>query len=206
MQTPRFGSWYAIFGLLPFWASLVVLIVGGTGGSSAYWVAAPWMVVIAVPYCAITLAMVAVTHGVYVATGGDSARKLKFAAGCFVLLSAVVLAGIAMVWNHHEAEKAELKALQEAGRVLVERHPLVTSTAPAGFRVSISTWQSRYGAPVRFIYFVDSPGLPGFKVIVDVSRSSTEPQLELACMIAVRDYQNLPAGTDPCQSSSAIAP
>lgn len=48
-------------GLLPLWASIVVLIAGSfVSGSRDYWNVAPWIVVIAIPACAVTLGLVEV--------------------------------------------------------------------------------------------------------------------------------------------------
>lgn len=48
-----------LLGLLPLWASLAIVAAGGVAPSSAgYWQGAPWLIVIAVPACALTLALV----------------------------------------------------------------------------------------------------------------------------------------------------
>lgn len=98
MKALRLIAWFLIFGLLPFWASLVIVILG-SNGRAEYWAAAPWLVVIAIPFCVITLITAGVTYAVYVATDGSSWRKLKYAGGCWILLSALVLAGGAVFWN-----------------------------------------------------------------------------------------------------------
>ena len=48
-----------LFGLLPLWASIIVMIAGSlVSGSPDYWNVAPWIVIFAIPACAITLVMV----------------------------------------------------------------------------------------------------------------------------------------------------
>lgn len=48
-------------GLLPLWASIIVLIAGSyVSGSPDYWTVAPWIVVLAIPACAVTLGLVEV--------------------------------------------------------------------------------------------------------------------------------------------------
>lgn len=50
-----------LFGLLPFWASIILLFAGSfVSGSAEYWNVAPWIVVLAIPACAVTLGMVEV--------------------------------------------------------------------------------------------------------------------------------------------------
>ena len=49
------------FGLLPLWVSIIWLIVGSfVSRSSEYWNVAPWIVLIAIPACVVTLGMVEV--------------------------------------------------------------------------------------------------------------------------------------------------
>ncbi|MDN5780790.1 MAG: hypothetical protein L0H23_01995 [Luteimonas sp.] len=48
-----------LFGLLPFWIALTVLLVGGaTTRSPEYWNAAPWLLVAAVPVSLVSLLLV----------------------------------------------------------------------------------------------------------------------------------------------------
>jgi hypothetical protein len=50
-----------LFGLFPLWASIIVLVAGSFASSSPdYWSVAPWIVVIAIPACVVTLGMVEV--------------------------------------------------------------------------------------------------------------------------------------------------
>jgi hypothetical protein len=51
-------------GLLPLWISIIVLIAGSyVSGSRDYWTVAPWIVVLAIPACAVTLGLVEVAGG-----------------------------------------------------------------------------------------------------------------------------------------------
>lgn len=48
-----------VFGLLPFWIALTLMLLGGaTSRSADYWNAAPWLLVIAVPASIVTLLVV----------------------------------------------------------------------------------------------------------------------------------------------------
>ena len=48
-----------VFGLLPFWIALTVLLVGGaTTNSPEYWNAAPWLLVAAIPLSLFSLVLV----------------------------------------------------------------------------------------------------------------------------------------------------
>jgi len=48
-----------LFGLLPFWVALMLMLVGGAMSKSAeYWNVAPWLLVIAIPASIVTLLLV----------------------------------------------------------------------------------------------------------------------------------------------------
>ena len=98
MKALRLIAWFLIVGLLPFWASIVIVILGNNGRSD-YWAAAPWLVLLSIPFCAITLIVAGVTYAVYVATDGGWSRKIKSAAGCFAALSALAIVGVAVFWH-----------------------------------------------------------------------------------------------------------
>lgn len=50
-----------IFGLLPLWIAMTVLLIGGaTTRSAEYWNAAPWLLVAAIPASLVTLLLVEV--------------------------------------------------------------------------------------------------------------------------------------------------
>ena len=50
-----------LLGLFPLWASIIALVVGSfVSDSRDYWTVAPWMVLIAIPACAVTLGLVEV--------------------------------------------------------------------------------------------------------------------------------------------------
>ena len=94
-------TWFVIFGLLPFWITLVVVIWGAIGQTPEnFWGAAPFYVLIAIPYSGITMGIAAVTDIVYERTTGDAWRKLKHAGAWFALLLLLLLAVIANLWHH----------------------------------------------------------------------------------------------------------
>jgi hypothetical protein len=51
-----------LIGLSPLWVAIIVLIAGSyVSPSPEYWTVAPWIVVVAIPACAVTLALLEVT-------------------------------------------------------------------------------------------------------------------------------------------------
>ncbi len=197
--------WYLIFGLLPFWGLLALVIAGSMNRSADYWFAAPWLIFLAIPLCAVTLVMARVTHAVYAKTEGGKEPKLKRSALTFIAMSAVVLGGIAF----HALKEARVKADQEAGRVLVERSALVARAAPAGFRVVLNSSRfDRSGEPMSFYYHVSAMGSSpaSLMAIVDVAGDRAGARLQLKCVIPTDAYHSLESGIDPCLSERAIVP
>jgi hypothetical protein len=174
------------------WVAVAIVIVGSLSSSSEYWTAAPWVLVVAIPFCAVTLGIAAVTFVVHRATG-----KVRYAGACLALLVAGSLASAGIFWRRHSAAEAALEADQQAGQALVE------STVPTGFSVSLSrTKMDAEGVPVRFVYYAYSLERPadGVMAIVDVSQAGT-PRLRLACVVPEAAYQQLPSGEEPCRAA-----
>src|SRR5688572_7525497 len=95
----RFPLWILGAGLLPLWASIAVMLVGSIGRSnSEYWAAAPWLVIAATPFCAVSMAIAVITHAVYRATEGGQNRKLARAAAASAFMLAIVAAGAGILW------------------------------------------------------------------------------------------------------------
>src|SRR5688500_3977159 len=92
---------YLGFGLLPFWSSIVYVYLGspGSGRSEAYWVVAPWVIILTAPYSAITLAMAGVVTLADKAFGGGPPHKSRYAFACFVFFLAIVLVAMVYVWS-----------------------------------------------------------------------------------------------------------
>lgn len=204
MKNMRVTAWYAIFGLLPLWASLVLVIAGSFGRSSDYWLAAPWLILLAIPLCAITLVMAGAAHAAYVRTPGGTAPKIRRSVLWLAGLSGLVLLGIAVHWR----KEVRLKADQEAGRVLVERSALMTRAAPGGFGVFLHVTRfTRSGVADRFDYHVSASGSgKSHMAIVETTRGEGDAGLRLACVIPTDDYHHLESGNDPCRSSHAVVP
>jgi hypothetical protein len=172
------------------WVALVAVVAGSFRGAPDYWTAAPWILIGAVPVCALTLATAAVTYGVHSATG-----KLRYAAACFALLVTAVAITVAVRFNRYTAEQVDLEADQQAGRALV------AETSPAGFEVSLSSSRlDADGEPVRFVYYVSSLEHPNGGVMAIVNVSPAEPRLRIACVLPEAAYEAVLVGDDPCRA------
>lgn len=203
------AMWYLAFGLLPVWIALALMLLGGMRRSADYWAAAPWLLVLALPMCAVTLAMAGVTHAVHARATGSASRKLLRAGSVLAAIAAIVLALAALLWLRHVRGEAGVDRMREQGQALVRRSALVAGLAPPGFEVSpTSTAYDRRNRLAGFVYYVHSgyDRASALVAIVDVSRDR-DPPLRLRCVIGGHDYDRLDAGPDPCASPHAtVAP
>lgn len=120
MRALRLALLFGGFGLLPLWASVIFVYAGSLQSrSSEYWNVAPWLIVMAIPFCVITLVIAGVTYAVYVSNKGSASQKLTRAAGAFALLWVVVLAGAGFIWNRHRANQADIAAEKAAAKQFV---------------------------------------------------------------------------------------
>ena len=194
------------FGLLPLWASAAYVYLESLRTTQAeYGAAAPWLIIAAIPFCSITLAMAGITCAVFWATGGARSRKLTRAVACFFILSLLVLAGAGIFWKQRTTREANIEAEKAAGRIYVERSREVAGAIPGRIRAGLSESRvARDGLAVRYIYYVypehDLASASAVMAVVDVSRSSGVASFRIACVVSKADYKrrSVPGG-DPCQ-------
>ena len=201
MNVLRLVLWFGFVGLLPFWVSLVYVIVVMTTSTSDGRADAPWLVILSVPFCVVSLAIAAVAYTIYQATNGNSFRKLIYAASCFVLLYATLLGG-AGSYRHLKKDKEDKE--EAAGRKFIATNPVVLSAVPPGFEVSL---RSSSSARLSFTYFVRSPREPEKSALafVTATRHSGVLNFQLLCVLNQRAYHERQAGSDPCKAPEAIA-
>jgi hypothetical protein len=203
MKVLRAVAWFLGFGLLPFWGSLIYL-GRGANRPEDYLVPALVAALTSATYCAMTLATAGATYAVYLVTGGSVPRKLKYAGTCFAFLAATILLIVGVQWNRSETARADIKAEQEAGRVLVENSDLVARAAPPRFQVGLVSSQfDSNELPVRFTYSViwlEKP-IGSLIAIVDISRGAGSPEYALKCVVPQGVYSARDSGTDPCESA-----
>jgi hypothetical protein len=194
------------FGLLPLWASVAYVYLQSLRTTQAeYWAAAPWLIIAALPFCSITLAMAGITYLVFWVTGGARSRRLTRAIACFFMLSLLVVAGAGIFWKRHATREANIEAEKAAGRIYVEKSREVAGAIPGRIRAGLSESRvARDGLAVRYIYYVypehDLVSASAVMAVVDVSRSSGVASFRIACVVSRADYKrrSVPGG-DPCQ-------
>ncbi|MES3020620.1 MAG: hypothetical protein V4857_03440 [Pseudomonadota bacterium] len=190
--------WFGGIGLLPLWVALVLMMVKSIGQPSNYWLTAPFMVVMALPFCLISMALAALPVLVYKSTSGDPNKKMTRAVVCTLLFIALLLAGAGFLWKQKLGNKADWETDVATAQLLVESSPVVQAAAP--FRVTLYNSSTDGDRSMEFL--VSSEGSPRtLMAFVDVDRESGRPEYRLRCVIPESQTKNLAAGSDPCASA-----
>jgi hypothetical protein len=182
------------YGLLPLWAAIVVVYVGGrVSQSSEYWNVAPWLIVVSVPACAVTVLIAVITLSVHARVSGDKARRFRWAASSFLALNVVVGLIVGALWLRHESLQRELEIEKGLALEFVKKHDDVIRKAGARSSISLSSYtNSGDGLPVRYEFSIDA-GDPGQSdpdsryefAIVGVSGPRGNREFSLECITHV---------------------
>jgi hypothetical protein len=129
----------AVFGLLPFWISLAVLLAGVLkyGHSGEYAAAAGWYPLLGALYSGYTLVVAILTVLVHGGARGDAARKRRLAT--ITLCAGTVVSLALMGWPYYRAAENDKYNEQQEARVLnfVRNSDLVHNMMPEPFEVSM---------------------------------------------------------------------
>ena len=190
---------FGVFGLVPLWIAIAVVLVGGQDAPKDYWLVAPWLLIFAVPACGVTLTIAAITIAVHSGASGDAVRKRKYALGTFAALLALTLAGVGAYWYR----EATVETQQIAGRALVESSEVVRSALAPPLRVSLdSTVYDRRRNLKRLTYHVRSladASAADLAVAIVVPDRSAPDGLRFACVLTSEQFRALGPRSDPCQ-------
>jgi hypothetical protein len=182
------------FGLLPFWVASIFVWRGSIGAPADYWNVAPWLIVISLPACAITLGIAIVTVIVYGRTAGEPRDKFRAAAKRFGVLASIcaLLAGLWYLTLMKRQEHNE--DLRERAIALVRSHPAVVQEFGPEFTAGIASMTAGSDErPKRFEVRVNSDAKRRY-AIVDVSGN----ELRFACLTSI-DPGHRSSGKHPCE-------
>lgn len=120
-----------VFGFLPLWVAIVVLVLGGWGRpeTDAYWTVAPWMVVAAVPLSGITLLIAFATMAVFNRASGDGPRKLRSALASLLGFVALAAVGAGLIWLNYQRNERRSRSETAAALEFVKTNPEVIRAA-----------------------------------------------------------------------------
>jgi hypothetical protein len=177
------------FGLLPLWLAMIYVLVGSIGSGSAYFAAAGWYVVFALPACLITVMIAGITIATHAVV--HEAHRRNAAVGVFLVLCAVAGVGADRLWMRYEAQQRELQDEFGVARALVRKSDAVHQAVGASFNVDHgSKFVGGPGArPLWYAFKVS--GSQTRYVVVSVSRAAGKPVLAVTC-VAHRE----PSATD----------
>jgi hypothetical protein len=188
------------FGLLPLWVALAVLMAGSYSTPSAdYWNVAPWLLLAAVPACAITMAIAVASRVAFERTAGSRSYKLRVATLWFTSAIVLVCLVASGVWWKHQLEKQDHAHSRELALRLVEQNDAVIRVAGGRPTVSVSEVTSTHGTITRYDLSVD--GERRIYAVVKVAQVDGAPSLSLACITAKSPGQR-EAFKDVCQTDA----
>lgn len=168
------------FGLLPFYAAVIVLFAA-SDGSSQYWSVAPWMVIASVPACAVTFLIAGLAGTVHDHTAGSGRRKTAFAA---LTVAAGIAAIAAVVGNYYWTQRESgLRARDEAlATTFTWHHPGVLAVVGGTWAKGELSGTSPGRHPEIYRIFVRGEKKSAY-AIVRIDRSAQpKPRFELLCM------------------------
>jgi hypothetical protein len=193
----------AVFGLLPFWISLAVLLAGVAehGHSGEYAAAAGWYPLMGAFLSGYTLVVAILTVLVHDAVRGDAARKRRIAT---ITLSAGTVVSLALMgWPYFRAAQNDKYNEQQEARVLefVRSSDIVRRTMPEPFDVAMDGGSlGRDGRQWRFEVRIQPIAGPSANprpiyAIVDVLNQG--PLIRCFTRQSARDRES----SNPCQGS-----
>jgi hypothetical protein len=193
----------AVFGLLPFWISLAMLLAGVVehGPSGEYAAAAGWYPLLGAGLSVYTLAVAILTVIVHEAVRGDAARKRRIAT---ITLSAGTVASLLLMgWPYYRAAQNEKYNEQQEERVLnfVRSSEVVRNMMSEPFDVSADGGSlGRDGRQWRFGVRIQPIAEPSAKqrpiyAIVDVLNQG--PQIRCFTRQSDRERES----SNPCRES-----
>jgi len=181
------------FGLLPLWAAAAAVYYGGRGLSAAsdYWNTAPWLIILAVPVSAVTLAITGVTVAVHRSTAGAPARKWRFSIPTFFALVGAIAAVVGAWWNYRQELQDEWQLAVE----FVRSDRAVTEMVGDEPRAQLAWTRRENSSPTA--YAVAVSGTTTVYAVVEVSRTWLgNPEFTLACV--TREEIASTSSADPC--------
>jgi hypothetical protein len=197
---------YLGFGLLPFWSSILYVYLGseGLGRPEEYWVVAPWVIIMAAPFSAITLAMAGIITLVDKDFGGGPTPRSRYAIACFVFFLAIVLVAMEDVWSSNPPKVMTEDQATRAAEWFVEKNSEIARLATGPVR-AYSRGNEHIERGYRFVIDVGpaAGGETKFRAIVETSRFFGQERLRLRCLIPAREYAEPNTSDDPCHGGKA---
>jgi hypothetical protein len=197
------------FGTLPFWIAILLVLAGSHNRTSDYWSAAPWLVVLSIPLCAVTFVMATIALVTYDRATGSKARKLSMGFAALAAQAGLV-AVVAAFFKVRQMQREDDDRLREAAALEVVRNSAEVKRAAGGpFGASIDTRFLEKDVVTRYDVYVRThrPAAQSgtrtathFNVIVDVVQPPGSGY-RIACLTRLEPGQR--TATDACKDDDS---
>jgi hypothetical protein len=189
-------AFVSILGLSPIWVAVAIVVFMAMGDSETL-VASPWLIVWAIPACAVSLPIALVTLAVYSGVSGDQSRKMKYATTVFVSALVAVGVGIAVYFAKQETLAQDLKREPDLVAEFIRKQEAVRLVVGDIGKVTFESYTTSPGtAPVRYFFQVD--GSKTAFAVVKVDRSGSAPTFIFLCTTDLAPGQRDPV-KDVCK-------
>jgi hypothetical protein len=188
----------ALFSLSPLLVDVAVIAYALLTGDSNLAFISLWLLIVAVPACAVTAAIASATVLAYRRTGGTGRAKLLNSSAVMVAACALCVLAALLWWGQRKDGEAALRSESQVVEAFVASEPTVLNAIGPPQRTSIvtSTVVREQSLPSR--YEVAAYGTSTIYAIVDVARSGSQRRLRLVCTTPIYSGQR-EVFADPCK-------
>ena len=168
-----------VFGFSPLWLAIGAMIVGSRGQGPDYWNVAPWLVLLAIPVCAVTTLITLAAIKIAARRGPDPGPRAKpVGSTTLIVVALLVLAVAAGAWHRHQGRAHD--SVEEKRQVVehVRSDPDVVRLAGDPF----TAWVRFGTGDPPSEYHVSVDGRKKFHAIVDVRRSAGAATFAIRCL------------------------
>lgn len=175
------AAFVAVVGLLPLWAA--ILLVGFLAViDSSTLVASPWLIIVAVPACAVSLLLVFATLAVHFRVQGDASRRFKVSSAVFAAGVAAIVFATLLFLHQRQTRENDVKREAQMASKFVAEHQAVRLAVGDTPKVNFSSSTSWSKDPMPFKYDFSVIGSKTVYAIVTVDRSGGTARFSLACI------------------------
>lgn len=156
-----------------------------------------WALVVAIPACAVTLAIAGVSVSIHSRAQGTPVKKISKSVA-FVATACILIAFAALaLWGHRQDEQMALKSEASTVEAFVRDDPSVVALIgpPKSSSIVVSTIERSGPLPTRYEVSVD--GTTTIYAVVSVQRSGNKRELHVVCNTAIY-FGHRESGKDPC--------
>jgi len=171
------------YGLLPLWAAVALIVLAFAVMRSDLAGESLWALLVAVPACAVTLAITWATTRTYAEVSGSRARRLTLASGVFAAANATLVVAAASYWLAGENRTDVLRKEKSEVETFVSLNEVVRSAAGEPLRASVSLSTFVRSAPLPSRYEVSVAGAQTVYALVEVDRRVQPATFKLLCIM-----------------------